>query len=145
METKQCGTCKINKEITEFSKKYNKWSSKCKECHNEYYKKYWKNTDAYEKHKNRVNKNRRRGWQRHGIKDISLYLTDSQLCPICNTNKQEVIDHDHGCCDKSTSCGRCVRGYICSRCNTTLGYVSDNVELLNNLIKYLKASQSRGL
>lgn len=34
-----------------------------------------------------------------------------------------IIDHDHACCDKSTSCGKCVRGMLCVSCNNRLGRV----------------------
>ena len=33
------------------------------------------------------------------------------------------IDHDHSCCPESRSCGQCIRGVICSGCNTMLGCI----------------------
>lgn len=38
--------------------------------------------------------------------------------PLC-------IDHDHSCCERKNSCGRCVRGLLCSLCGGPLGYVED--------------------
>lgn len=34
-----------------------------------------------------------------------------------------VVDHDHDCCTEKASCGECVRGILCARCNTIEGYV----------------------
>lgn len=31
------------------------------------------------------------------------------------------IDHDHRCCNRSGSCGKCVRGALCNKHNTALG------------------------
>jgi len=30
------------------------------------------------------------------------------------------------------------RGLLCNRCNTSLGFVNDDIELLENMVKYLK-------
>jgi hypothetical protein len=32
------------------------------------------------------------------------------------------VDHDHNCCQTGKSCGKCVRGLLCSTCNRSLGH-----------------------
>lgn len=34
-----------------------------------------------------------------------------------------MVDHDHDCCPGGWSCGRCVRGLICSECNVLEGKI----------------------
>jgi RNase P subunit RPR2 len=58
------------------------------------------------------------------------------VCPICKkpsipyVTANLVIDHDH---DTGNA-----REWICDSCNTGLGRFKDNVELMNEAIKYLK-------
>ena len=47
------------------------------------------------------------------------------------------IDHDHGCCPKVPTCGKCNRGLICSRCNILLAgydFYKENPKIIDNYI-----------
>lgn len=49
------------------------------------------------------------------------------------------IDHDRHCCPSDLkTCGNCVRGILCKRCNKVLGFASDDITLLQGSIDYLK-------
>lgn len=59
----------------------------------------------------------------------ALYRAQNGACYICRRpgiSKQLAVDHDHSCCPGPKSCGRCVRGLLCSPCNRYLGYIRDN-------------------
>jgi len=73
-------------------------------------------------------------------KYVDLLKEQKGVCKICgiSDSKRLSVDHDHSCCDGAFSCGKCIRGLLCSRCNRTLGMVNDNVDLLNKMIKYLE-------
>jgi hypothetical protein len=48
-------------------------------------------------------------------------------CNVCGaatgsvTDRNLHVDHDHACCPGQRSCGDCVRGVVCNRCNTSVG------------------------
>lgn len=49
-------------------------------------------------------------------------------CAICGaprTGKMLAVDHDHSCCRGTKSCGKCVRGILCDRCNTVIGRMEE--------------------
>ncbi|WP_353963417.1 endonuclease domain-containing protein [Streptomyces sp. NBC_00140] len=53
------------------------------------------------------------------------------------------VDHDHTCCPSKKTCGECIRGLLCSECNLQLGRVADDIDRLEALIGYLRASKAR--
>lgn len=64
----------------------------------------------------------------------SLKAQQGGRCLICKEEKKLGVDHDH-------STGK-VRGLLCSNCNSAIGMLNDNVELLKAAIAYLKSSKS---
>lgn len=67
-------------------------------------------------------------------------------CAICKrelTLATANFDHDHGCCPGATmstfpTCGRCLRGILCSGCNSALGAFQDDPRILMRAIRYLE-------
>ncbi len=77
-----------------------------------------------------------------------LRLGDALPCGICGrvfSRRSQAghprIDHDHACCPGEASCGKCVRGVLCQRCNHQVG-VLESVRargLIPPLLAYLEA------
>lgn len=76
-----------------------------------------------------------------------LLARQGGVCAICRTPEpggqgKWHIDHDHACCPgKTRSCGTCVRGLLCVRCNMALGLFHDSLHRLRNAIRYLSGEQ----
>ena len=72
---------------------------------------------------------------------IDIANAQNNLCKICGSEEKAgrrlSVDHDHSCCHGQNSCGKCIRGLLCTRCNKTLGMTKDNKELLSKMIDYL--------
>ena len=43
-------------------------------------------------------------------------------CELCGEKSERAyhVDHDHSCCNGQKTCGKCVRGIICHKCNTAV-------------------------
>lgn len=118
---KLCSFCHEYKDFDNFGTNGDdKLKSRCKDCQLKYNIKYHKEVFRFD---------------RYGItKEAFKQMLDNQhyMCSICKKpidERSSHIDHCH-----ST---KKVRGILCEKCNKGLGQFDDNVEYLNNAIKYL--------
>ena len=71
-------------------------------------------------------------------------------CPVClRVPRTWVVDHSHRLARRhphpeSVGCPRCVRGLICSSCNSVLGFAADSAETLLRAVAYLRAAGEPG-
>jgi hypothetical protein len=159
IETKLCTLCSATKPLTEFAvKKNTKPASWCKQCVRDRAKTYYKNKnpnartldEMREKYGSRKldtkNYMRRYNWiKNYNLTDDriqEILSTQNNQCPICLTTFTEdnifSVDHDHTCCVGVTSCGNCIRGFLCTSCNTGLGKLKDDVQILERAVQYLE-------
>jgi len=55
-----------------------------------------------------------------------MLIGQSGRCEICNAPlNPSCTDHDRKCCPGPKSCGKCVRGLLCRRCNSMLHEYED--------------------
>lgn len=172
--TKLCKDCKIEKNISEFwerksrikeqlnigSRKGNqvKYYSYCKICTNERAKVSRKKPESRYKERERykrwyygpkhfqiieksVWKNRKYNYGISKEQYISMLESQGNVCAICKrlprNKKGFAIDHDH-------HTGQ-IRGLLCGHCNTALGQLQDDIEIVQNAITYLQKYKNYSL
>lgn len=73
-----------------------------------------------------------------------LYAYQGGKCAICQIStgktKRLAVDHSHAHCNGPTSCGQCVRGLLCSRCNSCLALARDDTAYFERALSYLNYS-----
>ena len=137
---KTCIKCKQVKKTEMFAKgsKYKDGRrGTCKKCHSEYMTQYYKNNPEKLKTSGKVETN----WKRHHISEekyIEMFCLYEGKCHACKINFATNIDHDHKCCNKPRSCGKCVRGLLCHQCNSALGLLGDDRQKIKKLLEYIK-------
>lgn len=140
LELKWCGRCKQFKSLDSFAKHSGKWDGlqeRCSECRHLQWQEQGKKTRKSKPIEEKRAIHRRAVIRSYGmdVADFETMLKNQDYkCEICGSSNwgkpNPCIDHDH-----STGL---VRGLLCNRCNRTLGFVEDSVELLESMKKYLK-------
>ena len=154
VETKCCTICGAVKSVDQF-----KDGRQCKKClqtkQQEWRAANREHVAAYERARRRLNvpdpaKTRAEMLKcRYGITTEefeSILASQGHQCAICGTDTPGGrgtwhIDHDHQCCaQRYKTCGKCIRGLLCVRCNAGIGYLQDDVSILRSAIKYLETN-----
>lgn len=145
---KICSTCGIEKAETEFSwKQMNVHrSARCKQCHSRLRREhYLANQEKYQTmarvhHGSKIERQAKR--HNISIKTLSsMFARYDGACWVCKTRPATSVDHDHACCSgRDGSCGKCIRGVVCSPCNTAIALLGDNEKGVAKALQYLESS-----
>lgn len=154
MITKICTKCKHIKALVAFSPQsggYLGRLSRCKLCVAASMRRYRDNNRVEHNKKAvawcAVNKKRVRGYslkRKYGVSRSrfdSMLMAQDGVCAVChrlNTFGRELcVDHNH-------KTGR-VRGLLCHRCNTAIGFFGDDSNVIARAISYLAKHDNKGL
>jgi hypothetical protein len=75
----------------------------------------------------------------------ALAAAQGNACAVCGSTDELLhVDHDHLCCRSDKTCGKCVRGLLCTRCNQGLGHFRDSPDLLLAAVAYLRERTRAG-
>lgn len=104
---------------------------RCKSCQSERARVYYeRNKEDYKRRYERDAERQRMlaAIRRYGITEEQYYNLPNE-CEVCGSDKNLAIDHCH-------KTGK-VRGRLCNNCNTALGLLKDNVEVIESLKRYI--------
>ena len=139
-----CGEEKTTEHFYPLPDRKSGWSSRCRPCKREYAR------DAAAKYRKRYPERARESSDRARMKCLfgitpedydRLHESQNGLCAVCHRPESAVlhgkvkrlaIDHDH-----ETGA---IRGLLCTRCNTALGLLQDDLDNIAALWAYLAKS-----
>jgi hypothetical protein len=150
-----CGRCKQSLSLDQFrfkNKEKTLYQGYCIECNKAKNKEHYRDNKQRYKDKARAYEVSCGGRQalRHHISPerlAEMYARFNGMCWNCKLLPAIFVDHDHSCCnDKNNySCGLCVRGLLCRKCNTGLGLLGDSIEGLMQALEYLTVNKSSAI
>ena len=141
---KQCSKCKETKDFSEFFKSAGKpdgYQAYCKPCK----RGHERDTHSYADNRKHMlwSKYKMTPAQYEDMLKAQGYACANKGCGATDPARGQIgfsVDHDHACCGGDKSCGECVRGLLCNKCNVALGLVNDDPAVLQGLVDYLAGS-----
>lgn len=120
-------------------------NSQCIQCAKARLKKYTKTEKGKSAQSQRSKKwydegGGREFFQKTRVRRILGYVPEDfnsrpTVCPLCNTDDHPIVlDHSH--------LTNRFRGWICRECNSALGHARDSIQILENLIQYLRNNEA---
>jgi Recombination endonuclease VII. len=139
MPPTNCKTCNV--EFTPFNSVKNGMGGirhECKDCHNQK-KNAIRSLDKEKYSQYNWEYMLKRSFNITPEQYNEMLETQGSKCAVCNSEciryDKLSVDHDH--------VTNKVRGLLCHRCNTALGLLQDNPEIISNLLEYLIRSKER--
>jgi len=127
---KSCISCTKTKTLELFRGKRNN----CKKCESDMQMRRHRLKPDYEKEYHSTI----RRFKRHNTTQEWFDNHSLNGCNVCGSFVNLVIDHNHGCCPNSNSCGKCLRVILCNNCNTAEGLLHSDVYRIKKLITYIE-------
>lgn len=136
----QCKDCDAIRAKSNYGQKRRDYSKEYRLNNKEMIRAKWK--DYYAKNKIKSAENRLKRYFNITMNDYSKMLElQNGSCAICKIDasalkKRLAVDHCH--------VTGAIRGLLCTRCNTGIGNFKDNINILNNAVKYLTKENTDG-
>lgn len=142
--SKVCRICEVEKPHTEYYLRSNgKVRNECKACSSKAASKNYKKEGVKERHREA---SRRSSLKRYGITQEvfdEMYNNQNGKCKICSTEVLKIGELGDlarvACVDHCHDSGK-VRGILCRACNSGIGHLRDDVNILKLAIEYLESS-----
>lgn len=146
--THLCRFCERDLPLNAFPANRQKTGWKCRDCIAAYRRKWREdNPDKaqgpsyWRKYHREVGRFAKRGITKDLFEE--MWRDQAGCCAICQDPFLDpckvAIDHDHSCCPaRVKACGRCVRGLLCSNCNTAIGLLQESTTRLQAAVQYLE-------
>lgn len=123
-KSKRCAACKMYRPFSDFGKNVRGtggMQAYCKDCRVRLH------VESYNPDRVR-NAHLRRNYGLSLEEYEAILAAQGGVCARCGASSPGGrgafhVDHAHSCCPGIKSCGKCVRGLLCSDCNKKLGFV----------------------